>query len=356
MSFDSPWSLPLAGLLIGTIMGLTARWNHFCTLSALERHWYGDDSNGLRSWVLAAATALLTTQLLLAAGVIELNDSFYLGSDLSILGAVAGGFLFGIGMALVGTCGFGALVRLGGGSMRSLIIVIAIGLAALTAQRGILGRLRHAYIEPLSIDLSPVDSQSVAAIVTEVTGRSLQLPVALLCCGVLFYWIFSCSKFREDKRAILTGMLIGLCVTAGWLATSGLTDVLYRQVQIESASFVMPPGELVLSLIAVTGMIPDYGIGLVVGVVLGAAIAAMVKKDVHWEACDDARELSRHLGGAFLMGTGGVLAAGCTIGQGVSAASTMAISAPIVFFSICLGAKLGLNYLLEGSLGLFTRS
>lgn len=353
---ESPWALPLAGLLIGTVMGLVARWNHFCTLSALERYWYGADADGLRTWVLAGAVALLSTQTLIALEVIDLRDSFYLDASFLLPGAILGGLMFGLGMALVGTCGFGALVRLGGGSLRSLIIVVAMGLAALTTQRGLIGRLRETYSEPLSIDLGHAGTQSIADIVESMTGFSLQLSLALLMGISLLTWVFLSASYRSNYRGIVTGTVIGLCVTAGWLTTHHLSRVLFRQVQIESASFVMPPGELILGFIAVTGTIPDYGIGLVAGVVFGSALAACLTRDIHWEACDDARELSRHLTGACLMGVGGVLAAGCTVGQGISALSTMAVSAPIVFVSICLGAKLGLRYLIEGSFGVFSRS
>jgi len=182
-----------------------------------------------------------------------------------------------------------------------------------------------------------------------VIGFSGQFPIAVLLSTALLYWIFKSSEFRSDRRSIITGSVIGLCVTAGWVATSVLSNIMLRQVQIESASFVLPQGELVYSLIAVTGNVPDYGIGLVIGVVLGASISASVAGEVQWEACDDARELGRHLLGAFLMGTGGVFAAGCTIGQGVSSLSTMALSAPVVFISICVGARIGLKLLIEGS-------
>ena len=111
-----------------------------------------------------------------------------------------------------------------------------------------------------------------------------------------------------------------------------------------------------MQIITVTGLLPDYGVGLVVGVFIGAASAAFLADDVRWEACDDARELGRHLLGAFLMGTGGVFAMGCTIGQGVSAFSLLAISAPIVVLSIAFGARIGLGLLVEGSAFSFLRN
>ena len=130
----SPWFLALAGLCAGFVLGYAARANRFCTMSALERHWYAGDSRGLRTWVLAAAVALVATQTMQAFGLIDIGESFYIRSDFAWVGAIAGGIAFGFGMALVGTCGFGALVRLGGGSLRSLIVLIVLGLAAMSAQ------------------------------------------------------------------------------------------------------------------------------------------------------------------------------------------------------------------------------
>lgn len=353
---DSDWLLPAAGLLCGFVLGGVARWNHFCTLSALERYWYGNDSKGLRTWVLAAAVALLGTQTLIATELIELQNAHLLSPHVSIVGSAIGGILFGIGMALVGTCSFGALVRLGGGSLRSLVVVVGIALAALSAQRGLNGQLRLGYIEPLAINLTNTDTQSLGDILSAWFSASVHYPVALACGALLLLWVFKDPNYRTAYRSQFTGFVVGTCIVFGWFITATLSDKLFSVVQLESASFVMPPGDVVLSFIAFTGTIPDYGIGLVVGVVIGSSVSACIHDDVHWEACDDARELSRHLLGAFLMGTGGVLAAGCTIGQGISAMSVMALTAPIVFICICIGARIGLRWLLEGPPSLFTRS
>lgn len=347
--------LPVAGLLCGIVLGAVARWNHFCTLAALERHWFANDSTTLRTWVLAAAVALTGTQALQLSGIIDLQNAFVLRPSLNLLGSIVGGVMFGVGMALTGTCAFGALVRLGGGSLRSLIVVVALALAALSTQRGLLGHWRLEYIDSLAIPLGDTRTQSIGDVLSAWLGFPLQLPVALLCAVMLFGWVLSNSQYRQDYRSLLTGTMVGVCVIFGWAATATLGTHLFMPVQLESASFVMPPGDLLLSIIAVTGGFPDYGVGLVIGVVTGAVLTARLNDDMRWEACDDARELSRHLLGAFLMGSGGVLAAGCTIGQGVSAISVMTLSGPIVFLSICLGARFGLIWLLEGAPAFFPR-
>lgn len=345
----SPWTLPLAGLLGGIVLGFAARRQHFCTMSALERHWYAGDSNGLRTWVLAAAVALALTQALVLAGLVDLKSSFYLETDFGWTGAILGGLAFGFGMALVGTCGFGALVRTGGGSLRSVVVLIMLGLSALAAQRGIVAQARVHIVDNLAVDLSAFGDQSLGSIFSTIAGADVRLLVAAAVVIALLWWVFRDRNYRTQFPRIVTGTIIGAVIAFGWLATSYAYHHTFEPVQIEAGSFVVPVADTILQLIIVTGVLPDYGVGLVVGVVIGAAISAFQRKDIRWEACDDARELSRHLLGGFLMGVGGVFAMGCTIGQGITAVSALALSAPIVMVSIAIGARMGLGYLIEGS-------
>lgn len=352
---ESAWSLPLAGLLIGSVIGFAARRYHFCTMSGLERHWYAGDSSGLRAWVLAAAVALAVTQSMAVLGWIDISESFYLTEPLPIAGTIIGGIMFGVGMALVGTCGFGAIIRLGGGSMRALVVLTGIALAALAAQRGLSGHMRVALFDPLSLDLDRFGGQSAGALLSRLIGFDITFPVAMLIAAALFLWVFRDRTFWRNREKLIPGIVIGTGISAGWFATSYFSQRMFAPVQIEAGSFVMPLGDAMLQIITVTGALPDYGVGLVGGVLVGATLSAWRSKDMRWEACDDARELSRHLLGAFFMGTGGVFALGCTIGQGVSAVSVMAVSTPIAMLSIAFGARMGLGYLLEGSAFAFMR-
>lgn len=356
VGFDTAWLPSIAGLAAGGAMGFFARRHHFCTMSSLERHWYAGDSRGLRSWVLAAITALILTQFMLAFGLIDLSGTFYLSPLFGWTGAIAGGIAFGFGMALVGTCGFGAIVRLGGGSLRSLVVLAMLGLSALAMQKGLLAQGRVILVDNLALDLSAFGDQSLGAIFYGMTGLRAAPVLAAALATTALVWVFKDASFRADKGKILVGIIIGGAVAFGWCATSLLGDAVFHPVQLEAASFVVPVGDTIMQLITFTGELPDYGVGLVTGVLLGSGLAAWKADDVRWEACDDARELSRHLLGAFLMGGGGVMAMGCTIGQGITAVSLMAISAPIVIASIVLGARLGLAYLLEGSIRYAFRS
>lgn len=345
----SAWALPLAGVLAGCVLGFAARRQRFCTMAALERYWYADDSRGLRTWILAAAVAIALTQLLYFAGLADIRSSFYLSPQFGLTGAIVGGIVFGIGMSLVGTCGFGALIRTGGGSLNSAVVLIVLGLSALGAQRGLMAQLRIATVDNVAVDLSGLGDQSLGSLLSWMSGRDVSILTAVVVVLALLVWVFRDANFRKQYASIATSCVIGAAIAFGWLATTHQARHSFEVVQIEAGSFVVPVGDTILQFATNTGTPPDYGVGLVIGVILGAAACAWMYKDIRWEACDSARELGRHVFGGFLMGTGGVFAAGCTIGQGVTAASTLAISAPVVFVSIALGARLGLGHLIEGS-------
>lgn len=345
----SPWFLAFAGLGAGIVLGFVARWNHFCTMSSLERYWYAGDGRGLRTWVLAAAIALLATQSMQALGWADTHSSFYIHSSVAWIGAIAGGIAFGFGMALVGTCGFGGLVRLGGGSLRSLIVLLVLGLAAMSTQKGLGAQMRVALSDNYAIDLSAMGGQSLGRILSFWVGTDIDLAVAAIVAALMLAWIFANRRYRGEIASIATGTTIGLVIAFGWWVTTYASRYSFEVVQIEAGSFVVPVADTILQVITVTGVLPDYGVGVVVGVVAGSALCAWWKRDVRWEACDDARELSRHLSGGVLMGMGGVLAMGCTIGQGVTGVSALALSAPLAVVSIFVGARMGLAYLIEGS-------
>ncbi len=352
---DPAWLLPLCGVGMGLVMGFVARHYHFCTLGAFERYWYAGDGAPLRSWLLASLTAILLTQGAQFFGFIDVSRSFYAATPLNLAGVTIGGMMFGLGMALVGTCGFGALVRLGGGSLRAAVALTGIALSALSVQYGLTAKVRVLTTDPFAVTVSPEKGSTLPGLFDALGAPALGVPACALAVLALGYWIFRDRTFRADRQKILVGTVLGAAVASGWLITSYFAAVAFFPVQLEAGNFVGPVGDALLKLIVTTGATPDYGIGLAVGVVLGAALAAWKADDVRWEACDDARELSRHVAGSFLMGTGGVMALGCTIGQVVSAASTLALSAPLAFLSMALGARIGLSLLLEGGPFAFLR-
>ncbi len=351
---DLPISLQMAGLglIIGAAFGATARLAEFCTLGAIADACLAADRRRLRSWLLAIAVAILLTQAMASGGLIDLDRAIYLTPDFSWFGAIVGGLCFGYGMALVGTCGYGSLVRLGSGDLRYLVGFIVLAVTAYMTLRGLFGVVRLSFIEPTNIQLDAVGSQSLVDVLAYLSNSSAELlrwPVVLLLVGGLLVYCWQDAGFRQSRAAIFGGLAMGVLVSSGWFATGVLGADAFEPAPLRSLTFVTPVGEALVYLMTFTGATANFGIGSVFGVVLGAFLVSWSKGELRIEGFDGRRELLRHLAGASLMGFGGVTALGCTIGQGLTGLSTLSLSAPIAFASIFVGAWAGLRYLATGS-------
>ncbi len=349
----TPTMMALYGAILGLVVGAVARGARFCTFGAVEDAVLASNRTRLRSWALAIAVAILLVQAMHVSDIARIGESFHLTPTFGWAGAIFGGLLFGLGMALVGTCGYGSLIRMGGGDLKSFVVFILMGLTAYMTARGLTGVLRETLIEPLSIDLSAYDGQGLPHLISGMTGLAVQhlwLPTAFVVAGLIGLWCFADPIFRGSHRDILAALAIGFAVAAGYWVTGVQGDNAFDPQRVESLSYVLPPGETIVYLLTFSGSTIDFGVGVVFGTALGAFLVAVGKKEIRLEAFDDAREMRRHLLGAFLMGFGGVTALGCTIGQGISGMATLSISAPLALSSILIGATFGLLYLVTGSL------
>lgn len=334
----------LLGFVLGVALGFAGRWGRFCTLGAIEDAVYANDTRRLRSWFLAMAVAIAGVHLLEAFAGLELSRSIYTGSELAWGGAIAGGLMFGVGMALAGTCGYGTLLRLGGGDLKALVTFLVMAFAAMMTMRGA---------------IAPVRLSTTDMLTTELAGSSQRLPAllgfhqwglttfALVVAAAVALAAFCSVAFVRSPRNIVTGAAIGGIVVLGWWATGIAGFDLFETRRVESFSFVAPLGETLLYLMLASGLRPDFPVGAVLGVIAGAFAASKLSGEFHWEAPDDAREMRRHLLGALLMGVGGIAALGCTIGQGVTGVSTLALGSVLAITAIFAGARIGLYILLE---------
>ncbi|MEM1300544.1 MAG: YeeE/YedE family protein [Pseudomonadota bacterium] len=337
---------PMIGLAGGILLGLAARRGRFCTLGAIEDALYGQSWDRIRMWAVALGVTILGTFLASHLELIDRSVTLYAQQSWNPVASIAGGLIFGYGMAIAGNCGYGALARLGGGDLRSLVIVIVMGVTAYAVISGPLAELRL-YLFPVEIRAGG-DAIGYADLLAERLGVSPLLP-AMAVALAFWLWAFSDREFRADKAQVGWGVMVGLAILSGWLGTSYVASHSFDVVMVESHAFTAPSGETILYLMtASAGGGPGFAIGSVLGVVIGALLGSVSKGHFRWEACDDPGELGRQLYGGALMGVGGVLAVGCSVGQGLTAFSTLAFSAPVVLAAIFAGAALGLRQLIQG--------
>ncbi|MEH7829498.1 YeeE/YedE family protein [Gemmobacter denitrificans] len=332
----------IIGLIGGTVLGLAARLGEFCTLGAIETALYGEDQRRLRLWGIVLAVAILGTQFGAMAGLINLRATLYHDLQWSPLGSIIGGLVFGYGMALAGNCGFGALVRFGGGDLRSLVVVVVMGIFGFIALSGPLAPLRIALF-PQPAAEGPQDILHSASLI----GLPPLVVVTAISVGLLI-WALAYAPLRHSPRMILWGIAAGLAVVWCFAGTTWLSEVSLGAITVEGPSFTAPVGRTLIFLMTSTAGGITFSVGSVVGVMAGALIGSMIRGLFRWEACEDPRELGRQVGGAVLMGIGGVVAMGCSVGQGLTGFATLAWSGPVTLAAIGIGAAIGLRQLISG--------
>ena len=336
----------LIGFAGGILLGLAARIGRFCTLGAIEDALYGQNNNRLRMRGTAIGMAVLLVHLALAQGLISTSNSYPLTVPFTPLLTAFGGLLFGLGMAFSGNCGFGALARLGGGDLRSFVIVLVMGVSAYVTLGGPLSPLRIWLVELLSVQPT---TASFSALLSSSTGMPPSYIGLLLGAGVFGFSVWN-RAFWEEKGNVIWGALVGLSVASGWIGTHLIAQVGFSGLRPVSHGFTAPVGSTILYFMTSSGQTLNFGIGSVCGVWAGALTGSLMKGHFRLEACEDPRELQRQITGAVMMGIGGVLAIGCSVGQGISAMALLSINAPLALSSIFIGAYFGLNHLISGRL------
>lgn len=318
------------GLLIGVIFGAVGQVTGFCYYRGLKERWTKQPGSKLQSFALALAVAILGTQLSVAMGWIDLSQAIYLTPRLSWLLLPLGGLLFGYGMALANGCGARALVLLGQGNLRSLVVLLFLGISALVTLTGLLGALRLAVANQTLLNLNYVSPAQWGSPLIW-TGIAAVL---------LLWFALKAPPSAHRARNLIGGAIIGLLVVASWLTTGWLGADPFDPVPPSSLSFVLPVGETIQYAMLATGMNLKFALVVVIGLVLGSAASAVLRKDYKLQGFDSPQHLLRAIKGGCLMGVGGVLGMGCTIGQGLSGISTLAFGSVVTLVFISVGSWL----------------
>ena len=344
------------GFAVGIVFGATAQRTNFCTMGAISDIMFMWNWSRFRSWLLAMAVAIIGSQLLFMSETVDLTKSIYLTRNFGWAGAIIGGVLFGFGMTLAGGCGNKTLVRLGGGNLKSIVVTLFMAIFAYMTLRGLIGlaRVELEALTNINLEGTGLASQSLPAMLTAAAGldaNSTQWLVASVAVIGILWFCFKDAEFRASGNLVVGGLVIGLIIPASWYITGVIGNDEFSPVPLASVSFVAPVGESLQYLLTFTGSTINFGIGTVGGVIVGAFLMAKMTGTFRIESFVDANDLLRHMVGGAIMGIGGVLALGCTVGQGLTGISTLAAGSVIALLSIIGGGILGMKYLEEGSLG-----
>ena len=354
------------GFVIALVMGAVANKTNFCTMGAVSDWVNIGDTGRFRSWVFAMAVAVLGVTLMGLFGVMDpavtASSSFppYRTPNFSWARNIVGGLLFGIGMTLGSGCGNKTLVRIGGGNIKSVVVLAFLALGAyLMMFNNATIRLLQVPLDSVAINMNSTlgaPGQSLGGIVGSLLGTSVATTNyvlgGLVVLGMLV-WVLKSSDFRGRFNTVLGGGVIGLGVVGAWYITAGPMGQAWQEELMfaaqnpvqhaapQSYTFVSPGGDLarwVTEGFAINLL--SFGLMALAGVIVGSLVWALISRTFRFEWFASWRDAGNHALGGFLMGIGGVLGMGCTIGQGVTGISTLAIGSFLTFAAIVLGAAL----------------
>ncbi|MBJ7379165.1 MAG: YeeE/YedE family protein [Polynucleobacter sp.] len=349
------WATFAITLALGAIMQKTS----FCTMGAVSDGFIMENWSRLRQWALAIGVAILGFAGMSYLGWIDPAKSFYTGNRFFYLSTAIGSILFGIGMVLASGCGSKTLVRIGGGNLKSIVVFLVLGLVSYMTLRGILGVLRASTIDTVFIEFSSgQDLPSLLAPVLGIAKPNLHLILSVVIGSALIGFALLNRSFWNTEN-LLAGFGVGIAIAAIWWVSGSLgylsehPDTLQEAFlvtnsgRMESLSFVAPYAYSLdwLMLFSDKSKVLTIGIVAVAGMIVGAFISALLTKTFRWESFRGVEDTSNHLVGAAFMGFGGVCALGCTVGQGLSGISTLALNSFLALPGFIFGAYLGLLYL-----------
>jgi uncharacterized membrane protein YedE/YeeE len=331
-----------AGLVIGLVYGAVGLLSGFCLMSSLRGWWAQGDTRLVRSYALALGVGVVATQLLAGGGMVDLTKSIYLQRSFSVPLMFFGGLLFGYGMVLANGCGSRALVLLGRGNLRSLVVVIVLGIAAQMTLKGLIAPARVVLLQASQTTPAIISLPALLSTfgVSEALARTLAAGVIA---GALIIFAFAHGPFRRARGQIAAGIVVGLLVAAGWSATGYLGADDFNPAAVTSLTFISPIADTLQYAMLSTGLTLNFGVAVVAGVFAGSLVTALVTRRFHWEGYSSPHHMLRSICGAALMGTGGAMAYGCSIGQGLTGLSTLALSSFIAVTGILLGSAAGLR-------------
>ncbi|QOZ75911.1 YeeE/YedE family protein [Bradyrhizobium sp. CCBAU 53351] len=332
----------LAGLGIGLVYGAVGLLSGFCLMSSM-RGWLAEgDGRLVRTYALAIAVAIAASQFLAGNGMVDLGKTIYLQPSFSVPVLFIGGLLFGYGMVLSNGCGSRALVLLGRGNLRSFVVVVVLAIAAQMTLKGLIAPARIALVQASQTTVNANSLPSLLATLglTETLSRALATVTIVV---ALMLFAFAHPAFRRSPGQIVAGIIVGLLVAGGWYVTGCLGADDFNPIPVTSLTFIAPIADSLQYAMLSTGLTPNFGIATVAGVFVGSLMTALATGRFKLEGYSSPRHMLRSGTGAALMGIGGVMAFGCSIGQGLTGVSTLALGSFVAIAGILLGTAAGLR-------------
>lgn len=361
--------------VLAVILGAVANKTNFCTMGAVSDWVNMGDTGRIRAWLLAIAVAMIGVVVLESLGLVNPGNAFppYRAANLIWAENLLGGLMFGIGMTLASGCGNKTLVRIGGGNVKSVLVLVVIAIIAYYmtnpfpgTDKTLFSVLFYEWIRPLAI--STINGQDLGSLLNAQNAVMTRLVIGVVLGLALLVFIFKSADFRSNRDNIIGGVVVGLVVLGGWYVSSNvkvnvdddpynlsnyymewemLADsdkgkpAMAAPLSPQSYTFINPMGQTFGYLKSgVKSTMLTFGIMALFGVIVGSFLWALLSRSLRFEWFSSFKDFATHIIGAVFMGFGGVLGLGCTIGQGITGVSTLAVGSFLALFAIVFGSAI----------------
>ncbi len=230
------------GALVGLIFGAAAYHSRFCLRAATAEVAEGRFADRMAIWLITFSTALLSVQLSITTGLLDVSEARQLAATGSLSGAIIGGLLFGCGMVLARGCASRLLILSASGNLRALTTGLVLTLTAQAALRGGLSPLRETLFSLWTVE------GGAPRHLLDLLGLNRWAFVALAA-AVLAIGITHGLRHRVRKTELLAAATVGLAICLGWLLTYHLATASFEVISIQSVPFTGPSTDTLMAFI-----------------------------------------------------------------------------------------------------------
>ena len=323
--------LAAVGGFVGVVFGAAAQHSRFCLRAATVEVAEGRLGPRLSIWLIAFSAAVLSVQLLISRGLLDVSESRQLATTGSMSGAVIGGLMFGCGMILARGCASRLLVLSATGNLRAIVTGLVLTLVAQSALRGVLAPAREGLAS-----LWTVSGGAARDLLVQLGATSGS--VAIIATVAFVAALVHAQRNAVQTSHIIAAAGVGLAIALGWWGTYLVAMNSFDVVAISSVTFTGPSTDTLMGLVNSTQLPLGFGVGLVPGVFAGAGAMALVTGEARIQRFGPDTPMEVYLAGAALMGFGSMLAGGCAVGAGMSGGAIFALTAWVAVGCMWIGA------------------
>jgi uncharacterized membrane protein YedE/YeeE len=317
----------ILGFVLGLMFGAVAQKCQFCFSGSIKDFMLTNSTKRGASVVVAMIVVIVATTFIAYINEIDLTATNFYKDNVNYFTIVLGGAIFGAGMIIADGCSSRHLIKFAQGDNHSLVTLIFIGIFAYVTTKGIL----YAPLQLVTQNETLLDLSSSIGNFT----LSLWFILPLL---LIILW-FLIGKKLSRVLSLSDGLFVGLFISIGWYITGVIgADAMERSISLTSMTFVYPTAQTLELFTQYELYNLTFGISIILGILVGAFAMSRFNRRYSFGCTSNIKrnKLGYNMVGGAMMGVGGVLAIGCTVGQGLTGLSTLAFASFVAISSIMI--------------------